>query len=686
MCFYGIFYIFLMFLNEKFAMHTFFQFIISLFHSSLRILFSYALITLSAFLLFSACANIGTPSGGPRDENPPVLVSSSPRQGATNIDSKKITLAFDELVNVRDAFQKVIVSPTSKSTPRVSSAGKHVFVEFDSLAPNTTYTIDFGDAIEDNNEGNKLQSFAYSFSTGLNLDSLRISGYVLGARDLEPQQGMIVGVHANLNDSAFTSIPLLRVAKTDDRGRFSIRGLAPGNYRIFALGDNDNDFKYSSPEENLAFYDFSISPFSESTVALDSIYNPNTGLLDSVISRTRTKFLPNDILLRSFNSELRQQYLSKYERIDSTRIFLKFNTKNDSLPQISLIKPLYSISSLSDSNFGILEASQHLDSIVWWLSPELMRMDSLQFALTYPRSNPDLSSTVVTDTLNFITNHPRISKKLPSKKLSAKDSIAAVTTRFDIKSPTTLDVNKPIYIETPTPLSSFNRNAIHVSILRDSIYTPVTSRLNIISPDSLNPRLFAIEYPWDYASKYKLEIDSLAAVDIYGKPTRTLSQEFSTRQQGDYCSLTFSITGINDMPAFVELLGSGDAVKAFSSVVADEAYFPYLQPGKYYARIIIDSNSNGQYDTGNYNINLQPELAYYYPKAINIKKNWDSRVNWNIFDTPVDKMKPAAILKNRPAADKRNRSATTDSTEEEEEDLFDPNRNPFDPNYRSPRR
>lgn len=138
-----------------------------------------------------------------------------------------MTLTFDELINVKDAFSKVVVSPTSKSTPRVSSQGRRVTIEFDSLAPNTTYTVDFADAIEDNNEGNQLQGFTYSFSTGPELDSLRISGRVFSARNLEPQQSMIVGVHSNLADSAFSTTRLLRVAKTDDRGQFTIRGLAP---------------------------------------------------------------------------------------------------------------------------------------------------------------------------------------------------------------------------------------------------------------------------------------------------------------------------------------------------------------------------------------------------------------------------------------------------------------------------
>lgn len=294
-------------------------------------------VLLSATLIAS-CASIGNPSGGPRDEDPPRFVRANPAPGSVNVDRKRIDIEFDELVNVKDAFQKVVVSPTSKSVPRVSSLGKKVTVQFnDSLLPNTTYTIDFSNSIEDNNENNKLQGFTYSFSTGPTLDTLQISGMVLSADALEPQQGMLVGVYSNLADSAFSTLPFERVAKTDDRGRFSVKGLAPGEYRIFALADVDNDYKRANPEEAMAFYDVTLIPTSERVTASDTVFNLLTGEADSVISRERTRFLPNDILLRSFQSNYKPQFLQKYERVDSTRISLIFNAPSDSLPHLEIV-------------------------------------------------------------------------------------------------------------------------------------------------------------------------------------------------------------------------------------------------------------------------------------------------------------------------------------------------------------
>ena len=641
--------------------------------------------TVVAASLITSCANMGNPSGGPRDEDPPKLVRANPGQGAVNVDKTHIQLTFDELVNVKDAFSKVVVSPVSRSVPRVSSLGRRVNIDFDSLAPNTTYTVDFADAIEDNNESNKLQGFAYTFSTGPTLDTLRISGRVYSARNLEPQQGMLVGVYDDLSDSAFMTKPFLRVSKTDDRGQFTIRGLKEGTYRVYALEDRDNDYTYSTPEENVAFYDVTVTPYSRRTEAVDSIYDETTGKLDTVIRRGRTQFLPNDVLLRSFNSEKRVQYLAKYERQDSTKVFMKFNAASGVLPGIKVV---------GGDNFhgiGTLESRPGLDSLVYWLRPDLVREDSLQLAVTYMRPDSLQQPEEVTDTLRFFFNRPKAkpSKKDKKKKMTPADSIAMITTTFSVVSQSTHDVNMPLEIEVPKPLARFDKSKVHLSMMVDSIYRPVPEPFEMVNPDSLTPRRFVLDYPWDYGGKYKLQIDTLAATDIYGLTTVPLDFEFSIKPASEYCSMTFNITGLPaGMPAFVELLNASDAVERTAIVEGGQAYFPFLKPGKYYARIIEDRNGNGLYDTGDYELGLQPELAYYYPKVVNLKKNWDKEEAWAVFETPVDMMKPAAVLKNKPATSKNTRRKKNENLdeEEEEEELFDPTRNPFDPNDRGRRR
>ena len=191
-------------------------------------------VTLGAMLY--SCASIGRPDGGPYDETPPRFIGSTPEAGALNNKRTKVSLMFDEFIKLEKATEKVVVSPPQIQQPEIKASGKRIQVNLlDSLKPNTTYTIDFSDAIVDNNEGNPLGNFAFTFSTGTEIDTMEVAGTMLDASNLEPIKGMLVGLHSNLNDSAFNKLPFDRVARTDSRGRFSIRGVAPGKYRIYGL-------------------------------------------------------------------------------------------------------------------------------------------------------------------------------------------------------------------------------------------------------------------------------------------------------------------------------------------------------------------------------------------------------------------------------------------------------------------
>lgn len=637
--------------------------------------------------VLASCASIGNPSGGPRDEDPPRFVRANPAPGSLNVSRQRIDIEFDELVNVKDAFTKVVVSPVPKSTPRVSSLGKRVTVQFtDSLLPNTTYTIDFADAIEDNNESNKLQGFTYSFSTGDVLDTLQISGMVLSAEALEPQQGMLVGVYSNLADSALSTLPLERLAKTDDRGRFSVQGLAPGQYRIFAIADVDNDYKRANPEEAMAFYDLTLSPYAERVEAVDTVLNLISGEVDTVVNRERTRFLPNDILLRSFESDYRSQFLQKYERVDSTRIKFIFNAPSDRLPEIHPVD----IEGYKD--WWILERSAKNDTLTYWITPPgLVATDSLRIAATYLRTDSAQNLTEATDTLKLFTQRPKATKKKEKKKKDEEADTIPVkipALGFKMTTPSSQEVNLPLMMEFDTPLSRLDSSAFHLEVMVDTLWQPVTKPWKTEPVDSLNPRTFKIEYPWEYASEYRLTVDTLAATGIYGLVTDPVEHKFKTKAEEDYCAITFTISNFTDsVPAFVELLNSSDAPVRREKVVNNSVTFRFLAPGKYYARIFEDHNGNGIFDTGDFESHRQPDMAYYYPKIINLKKNWEKSESWNVFDTAIDLMKPEAIKKNKPANDKRNRNKKSDNNleDEEEEDYFDPTRNPFDPNDRGRR-
>ena len=285
-------------------------------------------------LAVAACASIGRPEGGPRDEKAPEFVRSTPMPGEVNVDRGRIDIFFNENIKLEDASNKIVVSPAQAQSPAISSNGRRLSVEFrDSIVPDATYTIDFSDAIRDLNEGNILDNFAIDFSTGPTIDSLRISGMVFEARTLEPAQGMVVGVYSDLSDTALTTMPMERVAKTNQYGQFTIRGLKPGEYRIFAIDDRNHDWRWDR-SENVAFYPLTISPSAQTVELTDTLLSSLR--TDSVATRQATQFLPDDILLTWFNENYRTQYLRDYKRPVRRQLTFLFGAPRAEAPEFTV--------------------------------------------------------------------------------------------------------------------------------------------------------------------------------------------------------------------------------------------------------------------------------------------------------------------------------------------------------------
>lgn len=628
----------------------------------------------AASLFLTGCASMSTPQGGPRDETPPRLIKAYPAPGAINVDSRNIYLDFDEFITLKDAFTNVMVSPTSESQPRVSGVGKRVTVTFpDSLLSNTTYTIDFGNSIRDNNEGNALQGFSYSFSTGPTIDSLRISGIVLDSRTLEPQQGILVGVHTNAADSAFTHLRLERVARTDDYGRFSLRGLSDKEYHLFALNDLNSDLRWDNPEEHIAFYDFPIHPTALPVMLQDTIYNAASGI-DSIREISSTTYLPNDILLSSFSLGYRPQYLKSYSRPDSARVVLVWNAPQPAFPSIKLTgSPQRSL-----QDWAVTEVRQGNDSITLWLTDKnIASLDTLTLSVQYTRNKSRQETEIATDTLSLIRK-----RLLPKRSSSAKKSSPTIPLLDITGGDQTQEYNLPYTFTLGTPPAVIDTSLVRLEQKIDTLWVRVERNSPILmAPDSLNPRTLAVNGPWQYGGQYRLLLDSLAVTDYFGVHNKQTELQFKVRKADEYSSLSLSISGMQPTAAFVELLDANDNILRTQTVNGGNATFAYLLPGTYYARVIYDLNSNGLYDTGDYDSRRQPEPVAYYPKKITLRKNWDQNLTWNVEDTPVDLQKPASAKKNKPKSTKQNKNRQK-SEEDEEDEPFDPTANPFDPNSR----
>lgn len=638
----------------------------------------YIFIIIAAAVMYS-CANIGNPSGGPIDKTPPIFMRSNPTPNAVNVKDRKIEIFFDEIVTLKDPSTKIIVSPAQTEMPRMSALGRKVTVELvDSLLPNTTYTIDFSNSIQDNNEGNAIDNFAFAFSTGSVIDSMRVSGYVLDSRTLEPMQSVVVGLQSNLADSAFHKEKLQRVALTNDRGQFTIRNVSPGSYHIFALKDLDRDYKFGNPTEDIAFLDSIIVPSIGSREAADTVYN-DLNEIDTIMRATRPAYFPNDILLSMFNEDRKSQYLANNLRVDSTRISLTFAAASDTLPSLSIVGR----NDVPDQWYT-LERSQTNDTLTYWIRPpHLVSADTLMVATTYLRTDTASNLSWGTDTLKFTFQRQKAKKK---KKNEETDSLEQI--RFMELHPLangTQEVYAPLLLQTGTPIERYSREAFHLQrkLQNDTTFYPAEIKSIALRDSSLNRRDLMLKVDWEPGAAYTLAVDSLAMTDIYGLQTKPLKVDFNVRKMEEYGNIVFNIPAVRDS-AIVELLDGTEKIVLRAPVKSHRAELLNLLPGKYYARLFIDRNGNGKYDTGNYDMHLQPEETVYYPGVINLKKNWDVEQTWDIYATPIDKQKPEAIKKNKPERKKWEKVNTEKTeTDEDEENGFSDFSNPNDPNLRN---
>lgn len=614
------------------------------------------------------------------------MMATNPAQGSTGFRGREAQLLMDELVNVKDAFTLVTVSPPDASAPKVISSGRRVIVTWDdTLRSNTTYTVDFGTAIVDVNEGNPLGNYSLSFSTGETIDTLRISGMVLDAATLEPQNGVLVGVHrAEAPDTALRTLRFERATKTDEYGRFTLRGLRPVPYILYALADLNNDYRWDNPAEHMAFYPQPITPYCEEMTVTDSIYNMKTGTVDSVMERAATRFLPNDLLLSLYDPGYKSQYLVKNERPDSTRLSFIFNAPASALPSIRMLN------FEERDDWYVPEYSEHNDTVSFWLTDRrLIAADTLRVALTYDRTIPNSQALESgTDTLTLTRPKVRKPKGKLTRKQREQDSIARAKAQWltiNTLPAGTMEVNLPLIIETPEPLMQINDRGLRLEQKNDTLWTRLT--MPPVREDTLgNARRYYLDYPWEYGANYRLTVDSLSMMGTTGRYNATYERTFDIKKQEDYGSLTLRLTP-DTIQGFVEVLTSSDNPVARARVQNGVVTFPYLDRSEYYARFTVMPDSlpmlfvPGDYDTGR-----QPVEVYYYPKMLSLKR-MDRSETWDLNATPVDRQKPEAIKKNRPTDKAKNarRNAKKEKGEAEEtedDDYFNVDRNPFDPNQR----
>ena len=614
---------------------------------------------LLVFLLLVSCAKMGQPDGGWFDETPPKVIGASPADGAVNVNQKKINIYFDEFIKLDNPSEKVVVSPPQLEQPEIKGAGRRIQISLvDSLKANTTYTIDFSDAISDNNEGNPMGNYTYSFSTGAAIDTMEVSGHVLESENLEPVKGILVGLYADHADSAFRTKPMLRVSRTDSRGRFVIKGVAPGSYRIYALQDQDGDYKFSQKSEKIAFSHDIIVPSCKPDVRQDTTWVDSLHI-KSIDQVNYIHFLPDNIVLRAFTEPLTDRFFLKAERQKANSFTLFFSYGDSILPQIKGLN-------FDAENAFLVEASEKKDTITYWLKDTaLVNQDTLLMDITYRMTDSTGVLVNKTDSAQEILSKEPYAKRMKNmekelaawtkkqekkkKKGEPYDSVMEVKPLdVQLSVSSQFDPDQNVIFSFPTPLAKVDTAAIHLYAKHDTLWYRAPMEFL-----PLENRKYELRGEWRPDIEYSLEVDSAAFEDIYGLASKPIKQGFKVNSLDTYGTLLVNITSLHDLPLIVQLLDAQDKVVKETKTVNGVAEFYYLKPQKYYMRLIVDRNNNGKWDTGNYASDQQAEEVYYYPEAIECKAKWDLTESWDPLARELSLQKPGAITKQKPDKEKK---------------------------------
>lgn len=625
----------------------------------------------------ASCARMGSPDGGWYDETPPRVVSTYPSDRGINSKSNRVIISFDEYIKLENASEKVVISPPQAEQPDINASGRRIIVDLkDKLKDNTTYTIDFSDAIVDNNEGNPLGNYTYSFSTGNKIDTLEVSGTVLAAENLEPVKGTLVGLY-KLSDNQVDSIkngtpvsefdwmfctePFLRVSRTDSQGHFVIRGIAPGSYRVVALTDMDGNFMYSQAAEAIGYNYDVVVPTCVPDMRQDTIWSDTIHIRD-IKQVPYTHFRPDNIVLRQFVKEQVDRFFLKTERKEANMFQLFFSGPSHMLPQIKGIN-------FDETDAFVVEYTPKLDTITYWIKDSaLINMDTLRVIVNYDATDSLGNLAVVNDTSEILSKQPyekrqkQLKKEIEEwKNLEKKRKRGEVVDTIFHDKPLELKYDfsqqmapdQSIFINIPTPIAKIDTSAIHLYIKQDDKWYNDRFVLRQSQTENATLRNLEIIAEWRAGAEYSFEVDTLAFTDIYGRSSDPYKSGIKVKTDDEFSSLLVKphYPDMDSLSIIIQMINSSEKVIKQSPVIDGTAEFYYVVPGDYYLRAIIDTNNNGKWDTGNFDENLQPEEVYYYSEKVTCREKWDVTREWNLQARPLDKQKPAAITKQK--ADKR---------------------------------
>lgn len=550
-------------------------------------------ITTVIILFITSCANIVSPSGGPKDTTPPKVVSSNPMNYSCNFNGNEILINFNEFIVLNDLRNQFFVSPPlTEGIPEVKIKGKSLHIEFkESFKPQTTYSLFFGNSITDLTEGNPLTSYNFVFSSGNTIDSMSLQGKVISSYTQKPEKDFFVLLYEKDKDSLpFIEQPYYMM-KTGDDGSFRFRNLRNIPYRIIALNDINKNLIYDRFTEKIAYIDSMIMPEFIPENKSDTLVKADSTNADSV---SNSNLIQNakTYIMQSFMEIDSTQRVIKSEFAGEQKIFTEFKFPQKDLT-IDFLNTNYG------NNWNIEEWSDDMDSLIIWLLNQ--GIDSVKFAV--------FSDNKIIDTISVFKN-----KKIKhSGKVNLKSNLSQLFNFFE-----------KIHFYTENPILDYDSIPFILKYENDS------STYFAYKSDK-NPRDFIANEKLKQNQTYKILIKDSILTDICGNKNDSVSFDFKTNSMEDLGNLKLNVNFTDSTSKYiVQLLNNKEeVVMQFLSENRNTLLFKFLLPGEYYLKAVMDKNNDLKWDTGNYLKNIQPETIYIYPSKITIRANWDMEENWN---------------------------------------------------------
>lgn len=591
-----------------------------------------AMLFLGAF--FSRCANIMTPTGGPKDTLAPVILTLNPENFATNFTAKKIYIEFNEYVQLKDQQKELFTSPAMKKPPLLSIRGKGIVITLrDTLRENTTYAIDLGSAVRDNNEGNPINAMRYVFSTGDTVDSLVCSGYTADSYKADSVSRTFIWFFAadslpdtpDYDSTIFNRKPDV-IARAQNNGIFIAQNLKPIDYRIYAFGDKNDNQLYE--------------PGTDLVGLLDSTYNP-AKMPDFTIWFDSLRMYPSaepQLYFRMFTDEaFKAQRLVEAQRPQQKEIKLLFNT---ALPQIEELK----LDSIPSDKILYDPRTKGKDTVSLWLNvPAENLPDTIKGEITYFRHDSIRQLTKTTEPLKLFWKYieskeeEKAREKEEREAKKAKDEGREYTpptkpNPFKLTSTAQNEINpeKGVEFTLGYPAVAMDTTAIKLyQVIGDGNATSETEVDCHFERDTLNMSHWYIRAPWKEASSYRLYFPKDAIEDVMGYKNDSTSTSFKTYDPEKFGRLVVRVRGVGNKRYIIQQTDtSGKTQQEITGVKTGKYTINFIQAGDIRIRIIEDTNHNGKWDAGNVVKRLQPERAEMYMNDMGedlfaIKANWD---------------------------------------------------------------